>query len=96
MKDLKPCPFCGSPGIYDPDIPTEQCGRCGALGPGYGGADVGWNDRASPWRSLKDDPPTEGTWITIRKRLASGELIYACMCTNYFLVGACEYMEIPE
>lgn len=108
MTGFRPCPFCGSSDVsrswQSAALVAIECASCEATGPAWkgdstqeakDGARDAWNTRVSPWRSLKDDPPVDGTWVTVRKRTVAGETIYACMCTNYFLVGACDWMEIP-
>lgn len=66
MSDLKPCPFCGSLDVdtqhYD-EVSNVCCDSCHA---GYWTSDGEdaesiWNNRASPWRSLKDEPPEPPT-----------------------------------
>lgn len=70
MTQLKPCPFCGSSNLTRSWQSATQiaveCQRCEAHGPlqksqtmqgAKENAHETWNNRVSPWRSLKDDPP---------------------------------------
>lgn len=63
MSELKPCPFCGSANLgklngLQQYRARRTCQACGATGPESTREDEAWNTRPSPWRSLKDDPPT--------------------------------------
>lgn len=59
MADLKPCPFCGFPAVYDRGEAVDDaahfavqvvCTNCGASVEGLNreSARIGWNRRASP------------------------------------------------
>lgn len=76
MTTLKPCPFCGSTDVDttgNDEVWFVGCNQCEA---GYGhstfdSAQGQWNTRVSPWRSLKDDPPTAPVLACVRKPCSS-------------------------
>lgn len=89
MTELKPCPFCGETTLGASSQVNGhatvghyiECGHCQNQGPWMFSASAAadaWNNRVSPWRSLKDDPPeppTEATNHAILIRNLGRELV---------------------
>lgn len=94
MSDLKRCPFCGSSDLSpEPEFGPQQhwlcsgCGSCATV--------ERWNTRVSPWRSLKDDPPTEYPVVVFNPRKKSADVLLFKATHETLGRGWTLWMEIP-